>query len=60
MITYTRGLTLKTQQIITKKNTFYDIRILRAGGRLKCWANGILVYDQANTTSLTSKPNLRL
>lgn len=43
-----------------KTNTNYEMRLHRASGRLKCWINGVLIYDQPNTTSLVSMPNFRL
>lgn len=43
-----------------KSNTSYDIRTLKENGRLKCWINGVLTYDQPNVVALTSRPNFRL
>ena len=43
-----------------KPNSNYDIRVLRANGRLKCWINGVLVYDQPSAISLATKSFKRI
>lgn len=43
-----------------KSNSQTKIDVERKDGRLKCWVNDVLTYDQANTTSLTTQPNFRL
>lgn len=41
-------------------NTFYDVRVVRENGVMKCFVNGVEKSSTTNTVNILSQPNMKL